>query len=164
MEIQKGNINNIDEYLKIYDDAIKFMRKSGNLKQWTKDHRPDKALIIKRLNEGSFYQIVDGKNIVAVFALIFGIDDTYLKIDGSWLNNEAYVTIHMVAKRSGYKGIFKIIADYAKSLSNNVRIDTHEDNKVMQRVILENGFKYCGIIHINDKFHSPRLAYQYTND
>ena len=164
MKIQRGNILNINEYLNIYDNAIKFMRETGNLNQWTEDHRPNKDSIIDKLNKDSFYEIIDGNVIVAVFALIFGVDETYLEIEGNWLNDSNYVTIHMVAKRNGYSGIFKQIANFAKARSNNVRIDTHKDNKVMQKVILSNGFKYCGIIHINDKYHSPRLAYQFVKD
>ena len=164
MKIQNGNILNIDEYLMIYDSAIRFMRKSGNLKQWTEDHRPNKESIIEKLKEDSFYEIVDDDKVVAVFALVFGIDPTYNVIEGSWLNNEPYAAIHMVAKKEGYNGIFKMIADYAKSRSKNVRIDTHSDNIPMQKAILSNGFKYCGIIHINDKNHSPRLAYHFVSN
>lgn len=41
---------------------------------------------------------------------------------------------------------------------HSIRIDTHEDNKPMQRLIEKNGFKYCGIIYLNDK--SKRLAFE----
>lgn len=161
MIIRKGNINNITEYLKIYDDAILYMRENGNFFQWTEDYRPDREKILKRLNDNTFYEVVDGDIIVAVFALIFGIDKTYLDIEGKWLNDNSYVTIHMVAKRREYKDIFTIISNYAKARCNNVRIDTHKDNIAMQKAILNNGFSYCGIIHIEDKNKSPRLAYQY---
>ena len=164
MKIQKGNILNIAEYLMIYDSAISFMRNTGNLYQWTEDYRPNRESIMDKLNKESFYEIVDDNKIIAVFALIFGTDDTYKVIDGNWLNDDDYVTIHMVAKRDGYNGIFKMIANFAKARAKNVRIDTHHDNKIMQRAILNNGFKYCGIIHINDKNHSPRMAYQFVKD
>ena len=41
---------------------------------------------------------------------------------------------------------------------NHLRIDTHNDNKIMQHVIEKNGFKRCGIIHVNDG--SERIAYE----
>ena len=161
MFIKKGSINHINEYLKIYDDAIKYMRENGNYFQWTEDYRPNYEKIVKRLNENSFYEVLDNDIIVAVFALIGGIDKTYLEIEGKWLNDKSYVTIHMVAKRKEYKDVFSYISNFAKAKSNNVRIDTHKDNIIMQKAILKNGFKYCGIIHIDDKDKSPRLAYQY---
>lgn len=41
---------------------------------------------------------------------------------------------------------------------HSIRIDTHEDNKSMQRLIDKNGFKYCGIFYLADG--SKRLAYE----
>ena len=164
MKIVKGLVEHLSEYLLIYDEAIKFMRENGNLNQWTIDHRPNEESIKKRIEEGFFYEIIDNSSneVLAVFALIFGVDETYLEIDGEWLNDEPYATIHMVAKKKGVTGIFHAISNFAKAKSKNVRIDTHEDNLIMQKAILKRGFKYCGIIHLNDKNHSPRLAYQYV--
>lgn len=165
MKIRKGDIQYINEYLDIYDSAMKFMIESGNPNQWTENHHPTKEMILKHISNGNYYDIWDNDSnkIVAVFALIFGVDETYLKIDGQWLNEEPYVTLHMVAKRGNVKGIFHAISNFAKARSKNVRIDTHEDNKVMQNALLKRGFKYCGIIHLNDENHSKRRAYQFVN-
>jgi hypothetical protein len=40
----------------------------------------------------------------------------------------------------------------------NIRIDTHQDNKIMQHNILKHGFSYCGIIYLLSG--DERLAYQ----
>ena len=40
----------------------------------------------------------------------------------------------------------------------HLRIDTHENNKVMQHLILKNGFEKCGIIYVDDG--SPRVAFE----
>lgn len=42
--------------------------------------------------------------------------------------------------------------------TNNIRIDTHWDNKPMQGALAKAGFHYCGIIHLLDG--DERLAYQ----
>ena len=39
-----------------------------------------------------------------------------------------------------------------------MRIDTHKDNKTMQRLILKNGYEYCGIIFVEDG--TERLAFE----
>ena len=44
----------------------------------------------------------------------------------------------------------------------NVRIDTHEDNYVMQNMLKKLGYTYCGIIHLENG--DPRLAYQKCTD
>ena len=164
MKIRKGDIKYISDYLDIYDSAMKFMVESGNKNQWTIDHHPTKEMILNHISNGNFYDIWDNdlNSVVACFALIFGIDDTYNEIEGAWLNDEDYVTIHMVAKKKSAKGIFHAISNFAKARCKNVRIDTHKDNIIMQNAILNRGFKYCGIIHLNDKNHSERLAYQYV--
>lgn len=41
-------------------------------------------------------------------------------------------------------------------------IDTHEDNEVMQHLILKNGFEKRGIIYTDDG--SPRFAYEKTDE
>ncbi len=48
--------------------------------------------------------------------------------------------------------------EYCSKEIKHLRIDTHQDNKIMQHVILKNGFTYCGIIYTGDG--SPRLAYE----
>ena len=41
-----------------------------------------------------------------------------------------------------------------------MRIDTHEDNKIMQHLIEKNGFSKRGIIFKDDG--SPRVAFEYV--
>ena len=48
--------------------------------------------------------------------------------------------------------------DYAFSVTDNVRIDTHADNAIMQHNILKHGFRFCGTILLANG--DPRLAYQ----
>ena len=42
----------------------------------------------------------------------------------------------------------------------NLRIDTHEDNRIMQHLLEKNGFIYCGEITVEDG--TSRMAYQKT--
>ncbi len=53
---------------------------------------------------------------------------------------------------------YGIDGEYCKAYSNNIRIDTHKDNKVMQHVLARNGFKRCGIIFLLNG--DPRVAFQ----
>ena len=48
--------------------------------------------------------------------------------------------------------------EYLDTLTDNIRIDTHRDNKIMQHNLAKYGFEYCGIIHIASG--AERLAYQ----
>ena len=44
---------------------------------------------------------------------------------------------------------------------DNLRIDTHKDNKIMINLIEKAGFERCGTIYVDDG--TPRIAYQKTN-
>lgn len=42
--------------------------------------------------------------------------------------------------------------------SDNIRVDTHKDNLVMQHILEKRGFRRCGIIYVKDG--TERIAYQ----
>ena len=141
----------------IFSDARKRMALNGNPDQW-KDNRPSAELIKRDIQEGHSYVIEENDRIVATFACIPGIEKTYLEIDGKWLDDEEYVTIHRIASDGSVKGVFKAALECAKSFKKDVRIDTHKDNKPMLHLMEKYGFVYCGIIIVDDC--SQRLAFQ----
>lgn len=145
----------------IYAAAKAFMDKSGNPNQWDKNYPGEDALLYHIERDELFVvESRSGDGICACFALIDGIDPTYHVIDGgAWLSNAPYGTIHRVASDGTEKGLFDRIVKFARIRFDHLRIDTHEDNKPMQHVILKNGFKYCGIIYLEDG--APRLAYEW---
>ncbi|MBR1526072.1 MAG: hypothetical protein IJ640_05360 [Prevotella sp.] len=48
--------------------------------------------------------------------------------------------------------------DYCFGITDNIRIDTHRDNRIMQHLMQKEGFTYCGIIYLDNG--DERLAYQ----
>ena len=159
MIIRKSLIDDIDKIMNVYSIAQDFMIKSGNPNQWGHDY-PKRELIEHDIEDETSIVICDGDDIRGVFALFSGLEPTYEHIEnGKWLNDEEYVTLHRIASDGKAKGIFKSAVDYCKTVSDNIRIDTHADNAVMQRLIEKNGFVKCGKIYVRDG--SPRIAYQW---
>ncbi len=101
-----------------------------------------------------------GKTAVGYFALIPGIEKTYLKIEGGrWIDNDAsYCTIHRLGSTKASRGVARACFEWSWDQCHNLRIDTHEDNGIMRHCIEKFGFAYCGVIRLEDG--SPRLAYQ----
>ena len=100
-----------------------------------------------------------GNYSLGVFCYFEGTDPTYTKIyDGKWIDENHVGVIHRVAVALHRKGVASFCYDYCFNISKNVRIDTHRDNIPMQRSLIKNGFKYCGIIHLLNG--DERLAYQ----
>jgi len=160
--IRKSTIDDIPALLEIAEEAKQKMRQSGNQKQWA-DGYPSADVFRQDISQGVSYVVEQGGKVVATFALIPGPDITYAKIyEGQWLNDEPYAVIHRIASRQSAKGILKTVLDFAFLQTQNIRIDTHRDNVIMQHLLQKLGFAYCGIIYLLSG--DERLAYQRKNE
>ncbi|MBR5503622.1 MAG: hypothetical protein IKV87_04185 [Methanobrevibacter sp.] len=160
MYIRKAIHEDLSVIMSIYQLAQDFMIASGNHSQWGRSY-PSEELIIDDIDNEACHLICDDEDIHGVFALFDSDEPSYQYIeDGQWLNDEPYLTVHRIASDGKVHGIFNCAISYCKSKSENIRIDTHKDNLIMQKQIERNGFQKCGIIYVRDK--SPRIAYQWT--
>lgn len=158
ISIDKAKMQDMPRILEIYAYARNFMRENGNPTQW-EDLEAIRRNLVTDIEHENLYLIKTGENIHGAFAFIIGDDPTYAKIEqGQWLSDKEYGTIHRVASDGTLHGLMGIIVEFCSGKISHLRIDTHEDNKIMQHLILKNGFKKCGIIHISDG--SPRLVYE----
>ena len=158
--IRKSNFNDSEAIMPIYDCARSFMARTGNPNQWV-DGYPTIAHISDDIARGCHY-VIEHKELGFVGAFMFAIghDATYDIIEGAWLNDDEYGVIHRLASNGKLRGIADICFDYCFSLINNIRVDTHQENKVMQMGILRYGFIHCGTIFCHNG--TPRLAFQLT--
>ncbi|MBR5422879.1 MAG: N-acetyltransferase [Clostridia bacterium] len=162
MEIRKAVPADLDAIMDIYRSAQDFMIRTGNPTQWGRFY-PTPALLRADIAEGTCRVITHYGDVHGVFVLRFGDDPTYRVIEnGAWPDNEPYVAVHRIAGDGSVHGVFRAAADYCAALSDRIRVDTHADNRVMQRKIEQYGFIKCGTIYTADG--SPRIAYQWTRD
>ncbi len=160
--ITKAKLSDLDKIKDVYAVAREFMANNGNPTQWAGGY-PNEKIITEDIKNGNLYKIVNQEEIVAVFAFIVGVDPTYKNIyDGHWVNEDEYGAIHRVASIGKEKGVVSRIVEYCKSICNNLRCDTHLDNKIMQRALEKCEFKRCGTIYV--ACNSPRIAYQYVKE
>ena len=157
INISLTRLEDLEEVMIIYDKARSFMREHGNLKQWANGY-PNKEIILEDIANQRSYVITKEEQIIGVFTFINGEDETYHYIEGKWLNDAPYGVIHRIASGQNEKGILHIALSYCFQFVNNIRIDTHKDNIVMQKALLKEGFIKCGVIYL--KNGDPRLAYQ----
>ena len=126
--------------------------------------RNDKKFVILSEAKESMIVISSGaaggveKSVVAYFALLPSPEPTYDRIEGAWLTDEPYGVIHRMASYPQVHGIFAAIIDFAAARYAHLRIDTHQDNRIMRHLIEKHGFTYCGIIWLEDG--AERLAYE----
>ena len=158
MKIRKTRYEDLPELEKIYADARKFMAEHGNPYQWG-DTRPERKVILQDIETGSSYICEYHGETAVVFTLKDGPDLSYSVIDeGKWLNEDPYGVIHRIASTHKVTGAAAYCIRYALEKYGNIRIDTHKENHIMQKLLENLEFTYCGIIYVEDG--SSRMAYQ----
>lgn len=164
--IRKAEKRDLPRIYEIYEAARQFMWDNGNHAQWGEGDRPEDVLE-DDIRQGDLYVLeetndknMNQERIHAVFVFVEGPDPVYLHIEqGSWRSDTAYSAVHRVASDGTVRGVLGIIMDHCKVQMPHLRIDTHEDNKVMQHVLEKNGFERCGIVYVPDG--TPRIAYEW---
>lgn len=162
--IRPATPDDLEAIAAIYDGARTFMRSVGNMKQWTNGY-PTRDDSLHDIELGELYVAEGARGVAAVFCMMTRPEPTYGKIyGGAWLDGGPYATVHRIAVSDGYRGenVAGKCFDYALSEYGNVRVDTHRDNAPMRRTLEKNGFKYCGIIYLENG--DERLAFQKTTD
>ena len=158
MKIRLATQNDVKEIFAVYERARAFMRDNGNPTQWN-DGKPNIDTAREDMDRGVGYVAEQDGEILAVFMFSVGEDETYRKIyEGEWLNAEPYAVIHRIAVKEQGRGLIGYCIDECFKICPNIRIDTHRNNIPMQKALLKRGFKYCGIIYLENG--DERLAYQ----
>ena len=162
MEIRKTTLDDLDGVMIIYKKARQFMRAHDNPTQWL-GGKPTRDQIEDDIAKGQSYVCINEGRIAGVLCFFIGNDPTYKTIyKGNWLNDSPYAVVHRIASSGEYKGIGSFMMEWAFSQHGNVRLDTHEDNYVMQNMLRKLGYSYCGVIYLDNG--DPRLAFQKSRD
>lgn len=169
--IRKAGRDDVEAVLEIYAGARESIKKLG-IDQWQNGY-PSRAVLEEDIIRSRSYLVMDGGDVAATFALIDDGEPSYNEITGGhWLSgdeNRSYAAVHRVAvalskRGSGAAGaIVKYSAEFAiEHGMTSVRIDTHEGNVVMRKMLEKNGFVFCGVIHLigGSDDGKPRAAYE----
>ena len=160
--IRKAKREELETIMEIYAAAREFMAANGNPDQWINGY-PQKELILEDLNKEQLYVYETEEGIGGVFVFFMGEDPNYSRIqDGKWLNDKPYGTLHRIAVSRYGEGIASQCLAWCYRQCRNMRGDTHEKNKSMQRLFEKNGFVRCGTVFVEDG--TERIAYQKSEE
>lgn len=160
MEIKKSTASDLEEMVKLYAQARKFMEANGNPTQWGKNY-PERFLLERDIEQNHSYVCKNNDEIVGTFFYYEGIDPTYIQIyEGKWLNEDPYGVVHRITSGIGKRGVASFCLDWCVERCGNIRIDTHRNNRPMQSLLKKNGFQQCGIIYLENG--DERIAFQKT--
>ena len=145
-----------------------FMVQAGNPTQWAGGYPADEMLRDDVACGALWLCHSSSGELLAVFYFqTLDDDETYRAIDGAWLNEQTYGVVHRIATRQGTHGVGTACIEWAqgqareRGAGGGLRIDTHEDNVAMRRLLEKLGFSTCGTIWTYDG--SPRIAFQRLN-
>jgi RimJ/RimL family protein N-acetyltransferase len=165
VSITPAEFSDLDRVEEIIADARKFIG-TYNSPQW-QIYYPTRNIFEESIIKNELYLLKIQDTIVGVFRLLDN-EPTYANISGNWLDNtNNYYAIHSVAIISDYRNqklsseIFDFVAQKAlKEHKSSLRIDTHELNVPMKKVLERNGFHYCGLITLTNSVDNIRQAYE----
>lgn len=160
MNIRHARPDDLNKIMEIYQYAKTVMAQSGNPGQWVNGY-PSRELIESDLKQEHLYVLENEGQIEAVFVYFIGDEPTYHRIEnGAWLNDAPYGVVHRVATAGKVRGAGQLCLDWSFEQCRNLRIDTHDDNCIMQHILEKAGYTKCGRVTMEDG--SPRIAYHKT--
>lgn len=165
MKFRKSEKKDVEIIMEIINEAKDYFKSNG-IDQWQNGYPNEEVILNDIKNDESYVLCDENEKVIASCVISFRGEESYNVIEkGSWKSNLPYAVIHRVAVKNKLKGkgiSSKLIKEAEKMCLEkkikSIRIDTQEDNKSMQRLIIKNNFEYCGIIYISDG--SERFAYE----
>lgn len=169
MTIRKTTAADIDEIVPILEEARRTIAALG-INQW-QDGYPNRESIEDDLARDRSYVLVSAGQVIGTFALIPDGEPLYDVIEnGHWTTGDDsrnYNAVHRVAIAVASRGsgastqMIEFVRDVTRQAGKaSVRIDTHEGNRVMRRMLEKHGFVHCGTIYLANG--DPRVAYELT--
>lgn len=164
MNCRKAQKTDNERIMVMISAAQAYFKKNG-INQWQNGY-PNLEMVDEDIRRGKTYVLTQEEEMIASAALSFNDEETYdIIYDGQWLSNESYGVIHRVVVSETYKGqaiageLFGHLEDICKAQgAKSIKVDTHEDNKAMQRVLEKLGYTYCGYILL--KTGDKRVAFE----
>lgn len=128
--------------------------KGLGLDQWQKGY-PSRAVWESDIQTGCTWLAMEDDTVLGIFAFQTAPDPSYAVIDGAWLTDGDYASMHRVCVSDHCKGkgvagaLFEHGFQLAKAAGlPSMRIDTHPGNLPMQRALAKAGFTPCGTIRL----------------
>ena len=160
MIIRHSIESDVPRIMEIYAFSRAFMAAHGNPNQWGPTNWPPEPLLRKDIAEGNSYVCEAEGRVVGVFFYAVMDDPTYRTIeDGAWLDDSPYGVVHRIAADGSVRGVGAYCINWAFDQCGHMRIDTHNDNTVMQRLLEKLGFARRGTIFVRED-NDPRIAYE----
>ncbi len=156
----------LDAVMDVVAQARRAIARLG-IDQW-QDGYPEREVIEADIARGIGYVFENEGAIAGYLALAPSPEPVYERIDGAWLANGEYLTVHRSCASDACRGrgLGAAMLAFAEELARSrgvasVRADTHRGNAVMRHLLEKRGFTYCGTVAYDVTAGDPlRAAYE----
>lgn len=159
----KAEIDDLPLILEVIESCKRYL-KNLSIDQW-QDGYPNEKIIENDIVNEVGYIITYGNEKIGYVCLDYNEEKAYSNEKIKWKSDKKYLAIHRFAINEKYRGrhlskeIFKLFDLKAIEYKRNLRVDTHSDNKIMQKVLKNANFEFCGITYYNNG-NDERLAFE----
>ena len=144
----------MDALLDMLEQAKAYLRESG-VDQWQEGY-PNREALMADMEAGRGWLFECEGRPAGYECISMSPEECYRDIDGAWLTEgENYAVIHRAMAAARYRGtmlaseMFSFAAELAAGMGKaSVRVDTHRDNKAMNRLCAKLGYQFCGVVDL----------------
>ena len=161
---RRSTAEDIPGVMEIVRQAQRYLRESGT-DQW-QDGYPNEDVLRSDVERGRGWVFECEGRIAGYVCISMDVEASYVHIDGRWLTEgDNYAVVHRSMVGDDFRGsrlaaeMFSLAFDLAAGLGKqSVRVDTHRDNKAMNRLAQKLGFTFCGEVDVSlmDPGRDPR--------
>ena len=156
----------LSDILRLIANARKYIASQG-IDQW-QDGYPEPEVLEGDMESRIGMVFLESGKICDYMALMDIPEPVYDELEGQWLQEGPYATVHRMAIDDGYrgKGVSTAMLEYAEESARksglcSLRLDTHRGNKAMRGLLEKSGYSYCGEVKYEVAAGDPiRVAYE----
>ena len=155
MEFRRAEKQDLEAMCQITQQAKDQLKRLG-VSQWQKGY-PNREVWEQDIQNDMAWLAVEEEQVLGVFAFQITPDVSYGELEGKWLTDTPYASMHRVcvSDDSKGKGVAGQMFEHGFAMAReqgfaSLRIDTHPDNLPMQRALRKAGFVRCGGIVLKE--------------
>lgn len=152
--LRKTTPEDVNQVMEIIEQGKSYLKSSG-VDQWQNGY-PNEAVIQEDLVNGYGYVLECEGEVVGTAALSFDGEPWYDDIrGGEWLSDDNFLVIHRLAVSRNVRGtdVASLMIKQCEKLCaecnvHSIKIDTHEDNIIMQKFVKKMGLSIAALLSL----------------
>ena len=155
-DCRRAEAADLDALLTVAGQASAYLRSQG-IDQWQNGY-PNETFFARDIEEGGAWLFTHGDTPAGCITIRHEHEEPYDRLFGQWLTGDSpYGTVHRFAAADAYRGrgLADEMLQFAEDITcgmgyGSLRVDTHEQNAAMRRLLEKRGYVRCGLLWIEN--------------